>query len=107
MFLSQIYLSDDGNMHSIISKRSQKLQKLYQEYDYKVYTNSALEDLIKKNFDSDVYDAYNNLVPYTFKADLGRFCILYLIGGWYFDISVNLLTKIKIDVDIDLFFLET
>ena len=54
MFLSQIYLSDDGNMHSIISKRSQKLQKLYQECDYKVYTNSAVEDLIKKNFDGDV-----------------------------------------------------
>lgn len=104
MFLSQIYLSDDGNMHSIISKRSQKLQKLYQECDCKVYTNSALEDLIKKNFDSDVYDAYNNLVPYTFKADLGRFCILYLIGGWYFDIGINLMKKIKIDESIDLFF---
>lgn len=104
MFLSQIYLSDDGNMHSIISKRSQKLQKLYQECDYKVYTNSTLEDLIKKNFDSDVYEAYNNLVPYTFKADLGRFCILYLIGGWYFDIGINLMKKIKIDEDIDLFF---
>jgi hypothetical protein len=52
MFLSQIYLSDDRNMHSIISKRSQKLQKLYQECDYKVYTNSALEELIKINFTS-------------------------------------------------------
>jgi len=104
MFLSQIYLSDDGNMHSIISKRSQKIQKLYKKYDYKIYTNSALEDLIKKNFDSDVYEAYNNLVPYTFKADLGRFCILYLIGGWYFDIGINLMKKIKIDEDIDLFF---
>jgi len=104
MFISQIYLSDDGNMHPIVSNRSQQLQKLYQTHDYKIYTNSVLEDLIKKNFDSDVYEAYNHLVPYSFKADLGRFCILYLIGGWYFDIGIKLLKKIELDANIDLFF---
>ena len=104
MFISQIYLSDDGNMHPIVSNRSQRLQKLYQTHDYKIYTNSVLEDLIKKNFDSDVYEAYNHLVPYSFKADLGRFCILYLIGGWYFDIGIKLLKKIELDANIDLFF---
>lgn len=36
-------------MHPIVSNRSQQLQKLYQTHDYKIYTNSVLEDLIKKN----------------------------------------------------------
>ena len=32
-------------------------------------------------------DAYDNLIPTAYKADLFRSCILYKTGGCYFDIK--------------------
>jgi len=103
MFVFQIYLSDDDNMHPIISKRCEKIKKFYSECNYKIYKNKEAEDFIKNNFDHDIFEAYNNLVPYSYKADLLRFCLLYFFGGWYFDIAINLLKKIKIEDNIDIF----
>ena len=34
-------------------------------------------------------DAFNKLVPGAFKADLLRYCLVWLHGGWYADLSGN------------------
>jgi mannosyltransferase OCH1-like enzyme len=34
-------------------------------------------------------DAFNKLIPGAFKADLLRYCLVWLHGGWYADLSSN------------------
>ncbi len=48
-----------------------------------------LHEIIEHNFENEVINSYLKLVPYAYKADLARYCLLYLYGGWYFDISVS------------------
>lgn len=52
--------------------------------------DEALRAIIKSQLGKEATDAYDKLKPYTYKADFGRHCLLYLYGGWYFDSSVRL-----------------
>ena len=40
---------------------------------------------IKKHFPNSILQAYDSLIPKAFKADLFRYCFLYIRGGCYFD----------------------
>jgi mannosyltransferase OCH1-like enzyme len=42
---------------------------------------------ISENFDAEVLDAYDRLIPCAYKADLWRYCVLYINGGIYMDIK--------------------
>jgi len=55
------------------------------EYEHYFYTDEECEDFIEKFFSSKVLNAYLDLVPGAFKADLFRCCILYEKGGVYVD----------------------
>jgi mannosyltransferase OCH1-like enzyme len=57
------------------------------EFKYYLFDENDCIEFIKNNFDKDVLDAYNNLIPLAYKADLWRYCILYIYGGIYMDIK--------------------
>jgi len=57
------------------------------------YNESRITSLIEKQYGSEILKAYLNLRPPAFKADLARYLILYLYGGWYFDFSTILLRE--------------
>ena len=57
------------------------------EYEYKFYDDDDCIDFIKINFNNNVLDAYNKIIPTAYKADLFRYCVLYIYGGCYFDIK--------------------
>ena len=65
----------------------QKLKELNPEFEHHLFDDNDCADFIKNNFDKDVYDAYNSLIPRAYKADLWRYCILYKRGGIYLDIK--------------------
>ena len=72
-----------------INKCSKVLNcKLYYFNDDQCY------QLIKNNFPGITLQAYNLLIPTAYKADLWRYCILYLFGGVYGDLSQTFLKKI-------------
>ena len=54
-------------------------------YSYSLFDDADCEEFIKKNFDEKVYHAYLRIIPGAFKADLWRYCILYILGGVYVD----------------------
>lgn len=64
--------------------------ELNPEYEYKFYGNQERRNFIKKFFDSKTLDAYDTLVPGAYKADLFRYCYLYIHGGCYFDFKMIL-----------------
>lgn len=60
------------------------------DFDHYLLGNDALREIINNNLGPEAVNAYDKLKPYTYKADFGRHCLLYLFGGWYFDASVRL-----------------
>jgi len=57
------------------------------EFDYYLYSDEKCRTFIQNNFDQDVLDAFDLLVPGAYKSDLWRYCILYINGGVYLDIK--------------------
>lgn len=59
--------------------------ELNPEYTYIYFNNKNSRKFLKDNFCDEINYAYDLLVPGAFKADLLRYCVLYHIGGCYFD----------------------
>ena len=57
------------------------------EYRYEFYDDKRCIEFITKYFEEDVLNAFNNLTPGAYKADLFRYCYLYICGGIYTDID--------------------
>jgi phosphorylcholine metabolism protein LicD len=55
------------------------------EYKYLYFTNGKARDFIRKHFSMRVVNAYDKLKPGAYKADLFRYCALYILGGVYID----------------------
>ena len=73
-----------GMMKSII-----QLRKDNPEFAYHLFDDNDCKNFIKDNFNIKVYEAFENLIPGAYKADLWRYCILYKRGGIYIDIKFH------------------
>lgn len=102
MKIHQILINDTGELPkdfpSFHKSCQDKIKKLYPNEEYHLYSGKELEDIIKSNFNTDVYMSYKKLKPYACKADLARLCLLYIYGGLYLDLNLYLINKIpKLD----------
>ncbi|MBV1774388.1 hypothetical protein KSF73_01540 [Burkholderiaceae bacterium DAT-1] len=61
-------------------------------------TNDILA-FLEQHFEAEVLDAFNLLAPYAYKADLARYCLLYIYGGLYIDVGIRLLNRLIIPID--------
>jgi glycosyltransferase involved in cell wall biosynthesis len=57
------------------------------EWGYELFDNDECVGFIAQHFNTDTLKAFNNLIPGAFKADLFRYCYLYINGGVYSDID--------------------
>jgi len=64
-------------------------------YEYILFDKDDRYNFIKENFDASVLNAYCKIVPGAYKADLWRYCVLYIHGGVYADIDT--ICKCSID----------
>ena len=64
-------------------------------HSYTLYNKEMIENLLKKEFNIDVLNAFKKLKPRAFKADLARYCIAYKYGGWYADITIKMIKIIN------------
>jgi mannosyltransferase OCH1-like enzyme len=74
-------------------------------YAYFLFDDNDCEEFIKKNFDEDVYNAYCRIIPGAFKADLWRYCVLYIYGGIYVDVDTICFNNIDNFVDENIEFM--
>ncbi len=51
------------------------------EIQVHLYDENECRAFIKLHFDQTVVDAYDALIPCSYKADLWRYCVLYTHGG--------------------------
>jgi mannosyltransferase OCH1-like enzyme len=79
-----------------MKKNSELLKENNPEFNYYVYDDKMCRDFIMDYFDEDTLFAYDSLIPGAFKADLWRYCILYVYGGIYLDIKYNCVEGFKL-----------
>ncbi|QWD04656.1 hypothetical protein G6720_04145 [Polynucleobacter paneuropaeus] len=103
MNFSQIYISDqDSDLPPYLKGCQDVAKNLISHNSYQLYDNESLKAFIVKHFDAEVADAFDMLNPYSYKSDLGRFCLLFVLGGWYLDIAIKPLLKIEVPSNVDL-----
>ena len=66
------------------------------EFTYYLYDDHMCRDFIQTHFDKDVVWAFDKLKPGAYKADLWRYCILYMYGGVYLDIKYRCVNNFKL-----------
>lgn len=107
MKVHQILINDSNKISNILPDYStictQQFLNLYPNSQYHLYSGEEIEYIIKTNFEEDVFKSYKSLKPYSYKADLAKYCLLYLYGGFYFDLSIFFLSTIPHLEDLSFF----
>jgi mannosyltransferase OCH1-like enzyme len=102
MQVSQIFISDSGaGLPPYLSLCVDRVRACYANLPHVLYDDAALREFIRHNFGPEVLLAYEKLNPYSYRSDLARYCLLYELGGWYFDISVMPLMTLNVESDVD------
>ncbi len=77
------------------------LRKKNPDFEYHFFDDDACRYFIKFNFGNRVLNAYNMLKPGAYKADLWRYCLMYIKGGIYLDIKYDTVGDFKLDALTD------
>ena len=78
MQITQIYLTDNNHDPSgLLARCCQSAKRAFSFVPHRLYKNDDIELLIRKNFDDRVLESYQKLIPYAYKSDLARLCILF------------------------------
>ena len=97
MQVSQIFLSDNGaELSPFLGHATGTVRQAFPEADHQIYTKESLRAFIEANYEEEVLWAYDCLKAYSYKADLGRFCLLNKLGGWYMDIAVRMVNPVEV-----------
>lgn len=76
---------------SVVNQQMQKAVNTWKDknpdWSYRLFYDEDCKKFLKKHFNSDVYSAFDIIKPGAGKADLFRYCYLYIKGGVYVDID--------------------
>jgi len=67
----------------------ERLKSQNPDFEYHLFDDEDCRKFIQENFEEDVSNAYDKIIPGAYKADLWRYCILYINGGIYLDIKYS------------------
>lgn len=84
-----------GNLTQEMKDCMDEIKASNPEFEHFFFNDQQCYDFIKDNFEEDVLNAYNSLKPKTYKADLWRYCVLYINGGVYLDIPSRPVNNFK------------
>ena len=72
-------------------------KELNPDFTFHLYDDADCRNFIKQHYNADVLLAYDGLKPGAYKADLWRYCILYMYGGIYMDVKIKLLFNFSLN----------
>lgn len=103
MLLTNVLItsSDDdaNNLPPLIRENVDSFKEKHPELEYKLFTRPEIVELIEKNFPPLVLESFHAMRPFAYQADLARYCILFLLGGLYADLSYYFLTPVPFTED--------
>lgn len=75
------------NLPPKMKERVELLKSQNPRFEHFLFDDNDCREFIKKHFRPDVLYAYDKLIPGAYKADLWRYCVLFINGGIYLDIK--------------------
>jgi len=97
--IHQIMLVDGftlpARLPQFVTDNAAELRALYPAAEYRLWDGHALRAMIAAHFEPEVLAAFDLLRPYAYKADLARYCLLYVFGGLYVDLAIRSIDAIK------------
>lgn len=81
---------------SFMKQNIERLKTQNPEFTYRLFDDKMCRDFIKSHFTNDVVIAFDALKPGAYKADLWRYCVLYIHGGIYMDIKFKCANNFKL-----------
>ena len=99
----QIFLSEEKEDFSQkLQNNCRNIINLYSDCNYKLFDDDKIQQFLKENYEEEILQTYKSLSPVSYKSDFARYCLLYKLGGWYFDIGLEVKEKIKINKNTSL-----
>ena len=75
------------NLPPIMAKNVEFIKQSNPVFNYTLFDDADCREFIKHNFKVEVLNAFDTLIPGAYRADLWRYCVLYINGGIYLDIK--------------------
>ena len=90
--LFQILISNEAqhDLPPSLKKSSEGLVSRFPHCEYSLWDNDRIANFLQKEYEPNVFKAYKSLIPFAYKSDLARYCLLHHFGGWYFDLGIQL-----------------
>lgn len=74
----------------------ENIKKYANSYEYNFYNDEDCKKFLKTYFQPKILNKFNSMKKGCHKADLFRYCILYLQGGYYIDIKTILIKPLDL-----------
>lgn len=84
-----------SNKNKVPSIVFENIKKYADSYDYHFYNDDDCKTFLKTYFQPKILNKFNSMKKGAHKADLFRYCILYLYGGYYIDIKSILIKPLN------------
>jgi len=73
----------------------ERLKQFAPEFEYRFYDDAAARKFLQEHFSPAVVQCFDTLKQGAHKADLLRYCLLYIHGGVYIDIKSQLIQPLR------------
>ena len=83
----------------LIQTNIESAKRIYPQAVHKLWNGTELRAFIRYHLGADALWAFDYLRPYSYKCDLARFCLLYIEGGIYIDLGVQLMNSWSIPIE--------
>lgn len=84
------------NLPPKMSENVDLLKKQNPEFVHYLYDDKMCREFIQSHFGEEIFYIFNKLKPGAYKADLWRYCVLYIHGGIYLDIKYKCTNRFKL-----------
>ena len=85
----------------LIESAIKSVKDSFPNFSYTLYDNEMIIEIIREGIGEEALRSYMKIKPYANKASFARYCIIYLKGGWYLDVTIKLLTGINLSGEVD------
>ena len=100
-YFFQIWINNQNTIPEPLINNFNFIKNDNLDFECQMFNNNDCIEFLKINYGEEIINAYNNLIPGAYKADLTRYCILYTRGGIYLDAKMMPMNDFKLKNVID------
>ena len=89
----KIYMTYN-NIDKVPQYVKDNIKKYCSNYEIEIYDDNMCKNFLKKFYGEKAVDIFNKFTYGAHKANFFRYCILYVFGGYYFDIKTHFIKHI-------------